>query len=345
MKTFIHLACTFIVTVAFLCIGNKVYGFGANMPWTEYEAEDGTVGGGASIVSMVQPLNNPNNNISVEEASGGAYVSLASTGQSVSWVNNSGQSITALNFRYSIPDAPAGGGITSTIDLYVNGSLRQAIPVNSKQTWVYGDSTGKSPTNGTAYIVWDEYHCFITGAAIASGSTITLQKDSGNTASFYNIDLIDLETPPAPLTQPANSLSIISYGAVSNSPSTDNTTAIQNCINAAKSQGKIVWIPPGEFFFGSSNHSGMSATGVTIEGAGMWYSELYNNPTTPGSGGSFFGNVISCTMENLDFDDNANDSNSPGAMDVSGTNWVVNSIWVSALRRGSLLGIRQQRDG
>jgi hypothetical protein len=334
MKTFIHLSGTLIIAAAFLCIGNKVYGFGANMPWTEYEAEDGTLGGGAAIVSLVQPLNNPSNNISVEEASGAAYVTLTNTGQSVSWVNNSGQSITALNIRYSIPDAPAGYGITNTIDLYVNGTFRQAIPVNSRQTWVYGNSTEKNPTNGSPYIVWDEYHCFLTGAAIASGSTITLQKDSSNTASFYNIDLIDLENPPAPLTQPAGSLSIISYGAVSNSPATDNTTAIQNCINAAQSSGQVVWIPAGEFFFGSSNHNGMSATGVTIEGAGMWYSELYNNPTTPGQGGGFFNNLVSCTLQNVDLDCNANDSDSPGAMDVSGTNWMVNAIWASHLGVG-----------
>ena len=101
---------------------------GAAVPFTEYEAEAGTLGGGASIVSMILPQTA--NDEPVLEVSGGAYVSLTGTGQSVSWVNNSGQSITALNLRIQIPDAPAGGGTTNTIDLYVDGTLHQAITVN-----------------------------------------------------------------------------------------------------------------------------------------------------------------------------------------------------------------------
>jgi hypothetical protein len=308
---------------------------GSSAPWTEDEAESGTPGGGATVVTLVPPLSNPSNGTAVLEASGAAYVTLTNTSQSISWVNNSGQSVTALNLRYAIPDAPSGYGITNTLDLYVNGTFRQAIPVNSKQIYVYGaNPTDKNPADGGAFILWDEYHFFITGSAVAPGDTITLQKDPANTASFYNIDLIDLEAPPAPMSQPTNSLSITSYGAVSNSPATDNTTAIQDCINAAQSSGKSVWIPAGEFFFGSSSHNGLSATSVTIGGAGLWYSELYNNPVTPGSGGPFFNNLVSCTLQNLDLDCNANDADSPGAMDVSGTNWVVNSVWASHLGVG-----------
>ncbi len=308
---------------------------GASTPFTEYEAEGGTLAGGASIVSLVLPLSNTNNSTAVLEASGAAYVTLTGTGQSVSWVNKSGQNVTALNLRAEIPDAPTGYGTTNTLDLYVNGTFRQAITLNSAQTYVYGaNPTDKNPADGGAFILWDEFHCFVTGSAIAPGSTITLQKDTTNTASFYNIDLIDLENPSAALSQPGNSLSITSYGAVSNNPSLDNTTAIQNCINAAQSSGQIAWIPQGTFYFGGSNHSGLSAIGATIEGAGMWYSRLYNNPVTPGQGGPFFNNLVSCTLQNLDLDGNAIDANSPGAMDVSGSNWVVNSVWVSHLGVG-----------
>src|SRR5690348_9096970 len=55
--------------------------------------------------------------------------------------------------------------------------------------------------------------------------------------SFAAINEADAQT------QPANSLSIVSYGA--STSSSDNTAAIQNCINAAQSQGKGVWIPAG----------------------------------------------------------------------------------------------------
>jgi len=84
-----------------------------------------------------------------------------------------------------------------------------------------------------------------TGAPIAPGSTFYLQKDASNTAAFYYIDVVDVEDPPAPRTQPANSISITSCGAVANKNPTngsadpdavDSTAAIQDCINQAQSQ-------------------------------------------------------------------------------------------------------------
>ncbi len=335
MKTKIVLSLALTFSCAIVGGLDQAHAVGASTPFTEIEAESGALAGGASIVSLVQPLSNPNNGTAVLEASGAAYVQLTGTGQSVSWVNNTGQNVTFINLRAEIPDAPNGYGTTNTLDLYVNGTFRQAISLNSAQTYVYGaNPTDKNPADGGAFILWDEFHFFVSGAAVAPGSTIMLKQDSSNTAGFYHIDLIDLENPPAALSQPANSLSITSYGAIANSPSTDNATAIQNCINAAQSQGESVWIPQGIFYFGSNNHSGLSATGVTIEGAGMWYSRLYNNPTTPGQGGGFFNNLVSCTLQNVDLDGNAIDANSPGAMDVSGSGWTVNSVWVSHLGVG-----------
>ena len=92
---------------------------GATTPFIDYEAEAGTLGGGSSIIAFT---NSPTTQYSSPEleASGRAYVKLAGTGQYVEWTNNTGQTITALNLRSSIPDAPTGGGITSTLDLYVN---------------------------------------------------------------------------------------------------------------------------------------------------------------------------------------------------------------------------------
>ncbi len=76
------------------------------------------------------------------EATGHAYVQLTGTGQSVQWTNNTGQPISFINVRASIPDSSTGGGITATLDLYVNGTFRQALTMNSIQSWQYeGGST------------------------------------------------------------------------------------------------------------------------------------------------------------------------------------------------------------
>src|ERR1700682_990041 len=124
MKNFIKGIGVLSVVIALWCYGeNACATVGATTPFTIYEAEAGTLGGGASVVSLTSP---PTTEFSspVLEASGHAYVTLTGTGQSVTWTNNTGHNITAVNLRYCIPDSPTGGGINATIDLLVNGSFR-----------------------------------------------------------------------------------------------------------------------------------------------------------------------------------------------------------------------------
>jgi hypothetical protein len=299
------------------------------------EAESGTLAGGATVQALTSP---PNNSFSSPtlEASGHAYVQINATGQSVTLQNNTGQSITALNVRYAIPDSSGGGGITSTMNLYVNGVFRQTINLSSVQTWCYetsGSQNGfsQTPSSGQPHLFFDEAHFFIVAPAVAAGSTITLKKDSANTASFYWIDVVDMENPPGPLSQPANSLSITSYGAVANNPSTDNTTAINNCFSACRSQGKIAWIPSGTFYLNKSPCA-LYATSITIQGAGMWYSTIYANPSLPASGLQNILACNSCTVQDVFFDSNArsrlNADGNGGGLIVSGNNWVINRVWV-----------------
>ena len=152
--------------------------------------------------------------------------------------------------------------MTATLDLYVNGTFRQALNMNSIQSWQYEgnnnyNGSDQNPADGDPRDFWDEFHAFVSGAAIPAGATFSLQKDSTNTASSYWINSIDLWDAPAPAAQPANSISITSCGAVAdNTPTngaaapgaTDSTVDIQNCINQAASAGEILWIPQGTFY-------------------------------------------------------------------------------------------------
>jgi hypothetical protein len=308
---------------------------GAKTPFVSYEGEQGVLGGGATVVSLTAP---PSTEFSSPqlEASGRAYVNLSGTGQSVSWTNNTGENITFLNLRYSIPDSPGGGGITSTLDLYVNGTFRQAVKVNSIQTWVYETSTdidgmNQAPSSGNPHVFWDEAPFFVTGAAIAPGSTITLKQDAANTAAFYNIDVIDLEAPPASLTQPANSLSITTNcGAQANNMSFDSTSAIQSCIFQAQKTGQIVWIPQGTFYLNTP--AGLTMTGITIEGAGMWYSTVYYNPPLPATTTNNVFLPVSSTLRDFTIDGNAVSNNTVGgnggAINIKGNGWLVDSLWI-----------------
>jgi Right handed beta helix region len=315
---------------------------GATTPFTSYEAEAGTLGGGATVVSLTAAPTTQYSSAALE-ASGHAYVQLTGTGQYVRWTNSTGHPLSFVNVRASIPDSASGGGTTATLNLYVDGTFRQALNLNSKQSWLYEGTTysgqDQNPAHGDPQVFFDESHTFISGAAVAPGSTITLQKDSANTATNYLIDVIDVENPPAPIAQPANSISITSCGAVADpnptngsadSASVDSSSAIQNCINQAQSQGKILWIPSGTFYLKGTN--GLQATGVTIAGAGMWYSTIYRSvplPNSQGLGPIF--HVVSCTLENLHLDSNAMSratvDGAGGSMDVSGTNWAVTGVW------------------
>ncbi len=207
--------------------------------------------------------------------------------------------------------------------------------MNSTQNYCYegtnyNDQTDKNPTNGAPRGFWNDTHAFIAGSTVAPGDILRLQKDSTNTASFYYIDAVDLEAP-LPLVQPTNSLSILSYGAVSNTIGVDNTTAINNCFSAARAQGKSAWIPTGTFYISAIN-GGLSASGITIQGAGPWYSTIYR--VTPANNSQGVANIIttiSCTLSNVSLDCNGwsrAGNNNNGAVNFYGTNWVVDNVWI-----------------
>jgi hypothetical protein len=333
-----RLCCFVVLLVALVCSkfeSGVQAAVGAITPFFPVEAEAGALGGGATIVSLTAPPTNRYSSPQLE-ASGHAYVQLTNTGQYVEWTNSTGQNITALNLRSCIPDAPGGGGITSTLDLYIDGAFRQAFSVNSQQNYCYegtnyNGQTDKNPADGNPRGFWNDTHAFITGPAVAPGQRIRFQMDSTNTAAFYYIDVVDLENPPPPLAQPANSLSILSYGAVSNNPAVDNTTAINNCFSAAQSQGKTAWIPPGTYYI-SAIKGGLNPSGIAIAGAGPWYSTVYRlTPTNNTQGVANIINAVSCSLSNVLLDCNGSSragNNNNGAIDFSGNNWVVDNVWI-----------------
>lgn len=254
-----------------LALGNTKQSFaqGATTPFKTFEAESGTLGGGASISTMSSLPSQPTPEL---EASGRSFVKLTATGQSVSWVNATGSPANTMVIRASVPDSPTGGGSDYTLNLYVNGVFRQAVTLTSKYSWQYGVAQNwgdNNPADGTPHRYYDEARFWITGAPIAAGSTIMLKKDTGNDAAFYYLDLFDLENVGPPQTQPANTLSITDYGAASGD-GIDDTHAINACIAACQASNKGMWIPVGSF----QTDTAVKASNLTISGAGMWYTSL-----------------------------------------------------------------------
>jgi hypothetical protein len=114
-------------------------GRGADVPFVEQEAENAVTDGtiiGPSTQAYTLPA----------EASGRSAVSLA-PGQYVQFTLPA--AANAINVRYSIPDAPAGGGITAPLDVQVNGYYHRTMTLTSQYSWLYGQYPyDNDPTEG-----------------------------------------------------------------------------------------------------------------------------------------------------------------------------------------------------
>ena len=238
---------------------------GATVPWTTYEAEAATTTG-----TVLGPHYVPT--VAETEASGRSCVQLTTVGQYLEFTNRS--FANAIVVRYSVPDTADGVGTNYTISFYTNGAFAGKLALTSKYSWLYGNYPfSNTPSAGTPRNFFDEVRT--NGLSIQPGDRVRLQKDGSDTATNYLIDFVDLEDVAAPLTAPANSLSVTNYSAVGNGVA-DCTTAFQNCINAAQSQGKKVWIPPGAFLISGNLNL---PPNTTIQGAGMWHAKLVGSTT------------------------------------------------------------------
>lgn len=266
--------------------------YGATMPYDTYEAENASYTGALIGSSTVQ------GNLA-SEASGRKAVKLTSAGQYVQiTLAKPAQGVT---LRYSIPDNAAGTGIDSAISLYIGGTLFKDVNLTSKYSWNYGEwgteggntiwSNNPNAVSTTPAHMYDEVSV-VLDKSYPAGTVIKLQRNASNlnfsSTASVTVDLIETEAIPAALTMPAGYVSIASYGAVANDGA-DDTTAINNAITAVKNSGgtyKGVWIPSGTYTLNNGTRgAAYDATGtrlyldsgVSMKGAGIWYSTLSGN--------------------------------------------------------------------
>ncbi len=236
-------------------------GRGASVNFVTYEAEDATYTG---------QLLGPSRTFTqvASEASGRKAVRLSSTGDAVTF--NVADKTNSIVVRYSIPDG--GQDYWTTLTVLVDGSERAKLDVTSRYSWTYGDEAlanqpgQESPASGVPHHFFDETHALI--GDVDPGQTITITKAAGDNAAHYDIDFIELEVVPPPLPMPSGYLSIVDCGATPNDNS-DDSNALLACISQADSEGRGLFIPPGVF---NSYSKPLPVPGLTIVGAGMWYS-------------------------------------------------------------------------
>ena len=302
---------------------------GATIPWITYEAEDMATTG-----EKLGPKYDPS--LVETESSGQKCVKLAATGQYAEFTAK--ESANSFVLRYSLPDSPDGGGIDSTLSLYQNGKLIQAVPITSRYSWLYGHYPfSNDPRAGNPRNFFDEVR--LKGLSIAKGDVLRLQKDTGDTASSCIIDLVDLETIAPPLMAPTNSLAITDarFGAVGNSE-TDDTTALIKCIQAARSEAKTVWLPAGTFKITGDIDV---PSDMTIQGAGMWHTTLVGDAAQyVGVNGRVRFNGQGSNIHLSDFAINGKlnyrNDNEPndGIGNTFGVNSTISRIWIEHTKTG-----------
>jgi len=240
-------------------------GLGANMPYDSYKSTDGQIGGGAATVG-------PNRTIGdiAGEATQRKAVTLNSTGAFVQWTSR--VPTNTFDLRYSIPDAPGGGGINATLDLYANGTLVEPLNLTSHFAWLYGAETGPgdSPGAGSPRHIYDESG-FVLPSSYPAGTVFKLQKDTANT-SQYAIDFMNLEQA-TPVANPDPAHLVVPGGFTQQD--------VQNALDKVRmdTTGTFtgVYLPAGQYSV--TGRLSVYNKPVKVVGAGVWYSQFVA-PTT-----------------------------------------------------------------
>ncbi|MEN3541293.1 discoidin domain-containing protein [Microbispora sp. ZYX-F-249] len=257
----------------------SVAGRGATVPFTEIEAEAAVTNGeriGPDRVYTRLP----------SEASGRRAVRLDAPGEYVEFTLP--KPANAMTVRYSVPDNAAGTGITAPVDLRINGTKLKDLQFTSRYGWFYGGYPFGNTPGDKPHHFYDETRTMF-GSTLAAGTKVRIQVASTTAAPWFVVDLADFELVPDAIPRPAGSLSVDDFGADRNGTS-DSTAAFQAAVDAGRAQGKEVYIPSGTYTLWDH----VVVDGVTLRGAGPWYSVLTGrHPTQRNRAVGVYGKYVS----------------------------------------------------
>ncbi|MEV4546071.1 glycosyl hydrolase family 28-related protein [Micromonospora echinaurantiaca] len=263
-----------------------VAGRGARVDFLEQEAENAYTDGeviGPDRTAYTLP----------SEASGRRAVRLT-PGQHVEFVLPA--AANAITVRYSIPDAPEGGGITAPLDVAVNRKRVRTMTLTSQYAWLYNQYPfTNDPQADLLHPDWWITECscvpaattpfpsiskpfrpshfydeqrLLLGRTYRAGDRVRLTVPAGSNAAWTVIDLLDSELvgPPRVRLAAAN---VLAFGA-DPTGRRDAAPAIERAIAFARRTGLPVYLPPGTYQV--NRH--ILVDDVTIEGAGNWYTVI-----------------------------------------------------------------------
>jgi hypothetical protein len=269
-----------------------VTGRGANVDFAEQEAENANTNGtpiGPDRAAYTLPA----------EASGRKAVKLV-PGQYVEFTLPS--AANAITVRYSLPDAPNGGGITAPLDVTVNGGSKKTMTLTSQYSWLYNQyqfsndpnadllhpdwwiaecGCVPSATTPTPVVTkpfrpmhfYDEQRLTL-GRTYRAGDKVRLTVPTGSNAATTVIDLLDSQFVGAPKVEFV-AANVLLFGA-DPTGKRDSADAFDKAIAFAKKTKLNVYIPPGTYQV--NRH--IIVDNVTINGAGNWYTIIKGHQIT-----------------------------------------------------------------
>ncbi|MEV1201995.1 glycosyl hydrolase family 28-related protein [Microbispora rosea] len=260
-----------------------VAGRGADVDFAEQEAENAATNGtviGPGRDAYTLPA----------EASGRKAVKLT-PGQYVEFTLP--KAANAITVRYSVPDAPGGGGITAPLDVAVNGHKRATMTLTSQYAWLYNQYPfSNDPNAGLLHPDWWITECscvpdattpapeiakpfrpnhfydeqrLLLGRTYRAGDTVRLTVPAGSKAAWTVVDLLDSHLVGLPRVE-VLAANVLLFGA-DPTGKRDSAEAIDKAIAFAKRTHLKVYIPPGTYQV--NRH--IVVDDVTITGAGSWY--------------------------------------------------------------------------
>jgi hypothetical protein len=280
-------------------------GVGASVPFTEYQAVNAATNGSLLSPSFAQGS-------LASEAVGREAVQLTASGQYVKFTGTS--ATNAIDLHYALPQGDSG-----TLSVYVNGTeLSQQLSLTSAYSYIStGDITGSD-----THDFFDDARLQL-GQTVAAGGTITVEVTSSTSDLPVTVNVLDGYDIPAAVTQPANSISVVTEGA-DPTGANNSQNAFNEAVSAANAAGETVWVPSGTYLISSP----LQITAGTIEGAGDWYTQLNTNmlvDNTSDVAGPI--NLSNFTIQGSQV--GRNDGSVANGIDGSlGTGWTVNGLWI-----------------
>lgn len=308
--------------------------YGATVPYTRYEAEEASRSDGTTL-ERSDDLES-----TAIEASGQSYVALKDQDSSLDFTATS--AANALDLRFTLPDHKSG-----QVQVYINNDLAATLTLSSETAWqyVYKESVYDEPTlaPGTAHkrFRFDEVHTLLNGQ-IQKGDHVRIVKVDQNDTE-YGIDFIELEQAAPAIERPEGAVSISDYNNAQPGDGVADDAALVAAMDAAvNTSSKKVYIPAGTWEF--SRKIGIDHPGLTFQGAGLWYTNIFFTSDQREGGGIVF-NPGASNETLTDFAMSSNlksrfgeDAQYKGFAGSAGANTRVANVWVEHFECGFWMG-------